>query len=635
MTEMVEFHAGRSPKLVLFTDPGLDPGVLANITGDLSEEMLAALPVATIDVELSPWTVTHAGGDPMSSDRLGQMVWSAEQRGDPDQPVILGTVYNPVDRPGEDLLALDVVSFEGQDGLYDFPGSFADRFDGVDYCTALDDLGVPCNPTDLGLLPDERAPTCDIEPVDWAGHQLELCVNGDPDAQNEDDRPTESVSSYYRRYVRSVPGPTGGWLVVSGDIDNDGFAGSIGWATTSDELSSTMSERLGTAIEGAINGTAPALVALQLVDDGGMPLAAVPASSSYLQYNLDRAFIKSWSTSGDADDPTDDDPHAAAASGYLAAIPWVDEAVALEVVSLEDGTVLDSMRLDTATPEIADVNVETVDANETITIHGNRTETVTWELDVTSSEATPGQTFDVLWSNDGFERSIPVAVGVTGSEVLLKNTSYYAAGDDVQVRVVPGGVTHTDNWDPATSEPFSVPIGPPLVTITGAPDGPVEQGRPIELHAIVVRPAGTSDGDARDFLTCRDQLDGRLFEGQLLSARDLRVGTHTLVLIVDGPDGGEATAEVVIEVIAQATNRETLDPDAAAQLFPDDLVAMSTGSAQGAPWPGPQSCGSNECVGDFIAACDEAGGLPMDVGPEPPSPDGVEVECQQISSQPD
>jgi len=641
MTEVAEFHTGRTPKLLLFVDPELDPYLLGTFAGHISEEMLAALPAATIDVQLSPWTVTHAGRDQMGPDLVGQMVWTAEQLGDPDQPVILGRVYNRVDRPGDDLLAVDLVSFAGQSGRYDFPGAYADRFDGVGYCSALDYLGVPCDPTDLGLVPDEPAPACDIEPVDWAGLQLELCVNDDPDAQDQDDRPTESFAYYYDRIVHSVPGSTGGWVVASGDIDNDGLTGSVGWATTSDDLSSTMSERLGTAIEGAIDGTAPAPVALQLVDDEGMPLAAVPASSSYLQYKLDRVSVRSWSTSGDADDPTSDDPDSAAVSGYLAAIPWVDGAFALEVVSLADGTVLDSLLLNTAAPEVADVNVDTVDANETITIHGNRTVTVRWELAASGGEAPAGETFDVLWSNDGFETSIPVAVGVTGSEVMLKNTSYYPAGDDVQVRVVPEGVTRTDNWNPATSEPFSVPTSPPLVAIAGAPDAPVEQGSPIELHAIVVRPAVTSDGvvDAGGFLIWHDQFDGQLFEGQLLSARDLRVGTHTLELIVDSADGSEATAEVVIEVVAESSptrNRETLDQDAAAaQLFPGDLVATSTGSGQTAPWPGPQSCGSNDCVGDFIAACEEAGGLPMDVGPDAPSPDGVEVECQQISSQPD
>ena len=40
--------------------------------------------------------------------------------------------------------------------------------------------------------------------------------------------------------------------------------------------------------------------------------------------------------------------------------------------------------------------------------------------------------------HDGFATSIPVAVGVTGNEVMLKNTTYYLAGDNVQVRVRAG-----------------------------------------------------------------------------------------------------------------------------------------------------------------------------------------------------
>jgi hypothetical protein len=344
---------------------------------------------------------------------------------------------------------------------------------------------------------------------------------------------------------------------------------------------------------------------------------------------------------GDADDrPPDVAPSELPRSGYLAPITWVDGAVALEVVSLTDGTVLDSMRLDSeapVAPESVDVNAGTVDNNETITIHGNRTETVSWELAASGGVAAE-QTFDVLWSNDGFATSIPVAVGVTGSEVMLQNTSYFPAGDNVQVRVVPGGVMHTDNGDDGTtSEPFSVPAGPPLVAVAGAPDEPVEHGDPIDLHAIVVQPPTTGDGDvdASDFIIWHDQFDGRLFEGQLLTARDLRPGTHTIGMNIDSPDGGEATAEVVFDIVAEPSptpSGDALDP-VSARLVPADLEPTSIGATPAGPWPGPQSCGSNECVGDFIAACEEAGGLPMDVGPVPPSPDGVEVECQQISTE--
>ena len=158
---------------------------------------------------------------------------------------------------------------------------------------------MPCSPSDLGLNPDVPVPECATEPVEWAGLQLELCINDVPGAAQED-RPTEEVAFYYSRLVPSAP--SGSWVVASGDIDDEGLAGSVGWATRADDLSSAVSERLGMAIEGQVNGTAPAPVALQLVDDDGLPLVAVPAGSSYLQYKQQRVFIKSWSTSGDADD---------------------------------------------------------------------------------------------------------------------------------------------------------------------------------------------------------------------------------------------------------------------------------------------------------------------------------------------
>ena len=145
------------------------------------------------------------------------------------------------------------MSFDGQIGLYDLPGAYADRFDGIDYCSALDALAVPCSPSDLGLNPDVPVPESATEPVEWAGLQLELCINDVPDAA-QDDRPTEEVAFYYNRYVPSAPG--GGWVIASGDIDNEGLTGSVGWATRADDLSSAVSERLGMAIEGAVNGTA-------------------------------------------------------------------------------------------------------------------------------------------------------------------------------------------------------------------------------------------------------------------------------------------------------------------------------------------------------------------------------------------
>ena len=192
---------------------------------------------------------------------------------------------------------------------------------------------------------------------------------------------------------------------------------------------------------------------------------------------------------------------------------------------------------------------------------------------------------------------------------------------------------HTDNWDDGTtSEPFSVPAGPSLVAVAGVPDEPVEHGDPIDLHAIVVQPPATDgdDADADDFIIWHDQFDGRLFEGQLLSARNLRPGTHTIGLIVDSPNGGEATAEVVFEVVAEPSPTPSGDaPTPRVHGWFPTISSRRRRSTPAGPWPGPQSCGSNECVGNFIAACEEAGGLPMDVGPAPPSPDGVEVERQR------
>jgi len=53
----------------------------------------------------------------------------------------------------------------------------------------------------------------------------------------------------------------------------------------------------------AINGNSPGQVEIHFVETAGSEGQPVP----YLQYKLDRAFVKSWSTSGDADDrPTEE-----------------------------------------------------------------------------------------------------------------------------------------------------------------------------------------------------------------------------------------------------------------------------------------------------------------------------------------
>jgi hypothetical protein len=64
-------------------------------------------------------------------------------------------------------------------------------------------------------------------------------------------------------------------------------------------ISKSMDRATTLLAQHAINGNSLGPVELQFV--------AAPGSASYLQYKLDRAFVKSWSTSGDADDrPTEE-----------------------------------------------------------------------------------------------------------------------------------------------------------------------------------------------------------------------------------------------------------------------------------------------------------------------------------------
>ncbi len=87
--------------------------------------------------------------------------------------------------------------------------------------------------------------------------------------------------------------------------------------------------------------------------------------------------------------------------------------------------------------------------------------------------------------------------------------------------------------------------------IAGAPTGPVEQGEVVELHAVVLD-SGQHDLEETSFTYRRIELTNTnavLGDGPVLSTRDLPVGINEIELTVTDPDGGEATATVVIEVV--------------------------------------------------------------------------------------
>jgi hypothetical protein len=540
MSTTVEFHTALSPLLVLSVEPDINPSLLSEIVGDLAEEILTNSPAADVDVQVLPLPVTP--------ERAGSgYIWPSGTAIETDQPVIVGRVYNAGSSAGDEWFIADSFSFGVERGLFEFPGDYSQRFDPSDYCQAIDALGVPCKPADLGLTTDEPVSECETEPVDWAGLQLDLCVDPDPVSA---DRPVDSFAIDFES-ISFDHAQTGGWIMLSGDWDGDSSDGPY-VLTNVQHPPSAITERLVGAIEGAVNGTAPADLAVQLVDADGLPLVAVPATA------LHRSFVKSWSTSGDTDDrPTGERPDPGGPAGYLGAIPLVDGAVAAEIVSLPEGVVIDLVPLDSAVPQVGTVHVETVGSNETITVGSNQGVTVSWELDLAGGEPPLDQSYDILWSNDGFATWVAVAVGINGNEVMLKNTSHYPPGENVQVRVVPGGVMHTDDWDQPASEPFTVPGGPPLVAIAG-PDGPVEQWDPIEKRAIVGRPGDPTVGNSGDLdlVWSIDEAEAgaATFDGRLLTARDLPPGEYVVELVVTDPaTGEEASAETVIEIVPRTS----------------------------------------------------------------------------------
>jgi type VI secretion system secreted protein Hcp len=70
-------------------------------------------------------------------------------------------------------------------------------------------------------------------------------------------------------------------------------------------ISKSMDRASATLAQFAINGNSLGTATIDFVEIGGGDVEGLP--KCYLRYKLDRVFIKSWSTSGDADDrPTEE-----------------------------------------------------------------------------------------------------------------------------------------------------------------------------------------------------------------------------------------------------------------------------------------------------------------------------------------
>ncbi len=303
----------------------------------------------------------------------------------------------------------------------------------------------------------------------------------------------------------------------------------------------SVERELGETIEAVATGELTAPPALRLVGADGASLAVVPV------------VISPAATHGD--EPTD-----GASDDFVSPVPLVEGAVAIELVV--GGAVVDSRPLSATAPQVGPVQVSS-------SISGLKL-----EFDVI--EAAPDETtFTVLWSADGGQTWIPVAVDITDSEITIPTFARLPGGDNVQVQVI---ATAGGRSAAAISEPFIAPTHAPLVAIAGAPQGPVEQFDLVNLTAIVDDPSQYDLEEVSFTYVQIDLANTLLGEGPTLATRDLPVGRNEIVLTLTDPSGNEATASVLVEVVERTspTRHDDLPDPAAVEFLTNAFITPTT-----------------------------------------------------------
>ncbi len=348
------------------------------------------------------------------------------------------------------------------------------------YCRLLDAIGVPCNPSVLGLPPADPFQVVECEPEELPGQlQLDLCISQQSAADVDDAAPApgqlvaemttnsvgmETLQIAHDGFLFDVPIDPESWIVASGSVDVDSGTGALAQAVMRGDLSPITASRFALSLDGHEVANSPTGLALQLTAADGTALAVVPVVDDGAGHG-----------NGDGSDP-------ARSFGFYSPVPWVEGAVSLDL--LVDGIVVDSQPISPTAPSVGAVEVET--------IGGSRTHTVHWEVDDPDPGALDEMTFTVLWSADG-ETWIPAAVDVTGTEVTIPDSAGLPGGDHVQVQVIANDGVRTGT---ATSASFAAADQAPRVAITPkllteAADGrhlEYEVGDVVELQAVVSDP---------------------------------------------------------------------------------------------------------------------------------------------------
>ena len=177
---------------------------------------------------------------------------------------------------------------------YESPG-WADPYH---WCRLLDTVGVPCQPSSIGVSPVNPFQVVDCEPEEIGTFGLGLCVAQFPPVDEDPQLPDtplpapppplemstnvagmETLEITHGGLLYEIPVAPVSWIVAAGSADTASGAGAIAQATTQASISGVTAQRFDETIDRlALGGEPTEGVALRLVGDGGVPLTVVPAS---------------------------------------------------------------------------------------------------------------------------------------------------------------------------------------------------------------------------------------------------------------------------------------------------------------------------------------------------------------------
>jgi hypothetical protein len=167
------------------------------------------------------------------------------------------------------------------------------------------------------------------------------------------------------------------------------------------------------------------------------------------------------------------------------------------------------------------------------------TQTITW----TASDADGDPlTYTVLYSCDGGQSWVPVAVDVTETSFDL-DTTQIAGSTNALIRVLATDGVNTASDD--SDAPFTVSTKPPQAFILAPEDGAIAP--PGQLVVFLGQGYDLEDGSLGDeALTWASDRDGLLDTGAELALSDLSSGLHEITLTATDSNGNQGAATVSI-----------------------------------------------------------------------------------------